>query len=288
MQGHWQADEDSQQASSPPLSQRGDSSMQSEAFSDARPLMNGHADSMRQPKHGAGEDPLQPSQHSSSRSNGAADRGEAEVHVGDQELLGQQTLDFWLNLCICHTLIVEQDKDGGPSVFQVQRLPCESASLPDSSICAVPWYCLFINTPTLATKQQTQCRPQAAPSLWPGAHAVGHVRDNTLSCTWNDHETSREVTLPVQGPSPDEVALVDGGRQLGFEFVARDRTSITIRMLGDEVRAGLLLATRPCTQQCAPASCSSGHSCVRATSLVHGCMQPAIECTVACRLLGRR
>ncbi len=39
----------------------------------------------------------------------------------------------------------------------------------------------------------------------------------------------------VQGPSPDEVALVEGGRQLGFEFLARDRTSITIRMLGDEV-----------------------------------------------------
>ena len=28
---------------------------------------------------------------------------------------------------------------------------------------------------------------------------------------------------------------MEGGRQLGFEFIARDRTSITIRMLGDEV-----------------------------------------------------
>ena len=43
------------------------------------------------------------------------------------------------------------------------------------------------------------------------------------------------MMLPVQGPSPDEVALVEGGRQLGYEFVARDRTSITIRMLGEEV-----------------------------------------------------
>lgn len=39
----------------------------------------------------------------------------------------------------------------------------------------------------------------------------------------------------LQGPSPDEVALVEGGRQLGFEFVARDRTTITVRVLGDEV-----------------------------------------------------
>ena len=28
---------------------------------------------------------------------------------------------------------------------------------------------------------------------------------------------------------------MEGGRQLGFEFVARDRTTITINMLGDEV-----------------------------------------------------
>ena len=31
------------------------------------------------------------------------------------------------------------------------------------------------------------------------------------------------------------MALVEGGRQLGFEFISRDRTTITIRMLGDEV-----------------------------------------------------
>ena len=28
---------------------------------------------------------------------------------------------------------------------------------------------------------------------------------------------------------------MEGGRQLGFEFISRDRTTITIRMLGDEV-----------------------------------------------------
>jgi hypothetical protein len=39
----------------------------------------------------------------------------------------------------------------------------------------------------------------------------------------------------LQGPSPDEVALVEGGRQLGFEFVSRNRTTITVKMLGDEV-----------------------------------------------------
>ena len=37
-----------------------------------------------------------------------------------------------------------------------------------------------------------------------------------------------------QGPSPDEVALVEGGRLLGFEFVRRDRASLTVCMQGHE------------------------------------------------------
>lgn len=45
-----------------------------------------------------------------------------------------------------------------------------------------------------------------------------------------------------QGPSPDEVALVEGGRLLGFEFVRRDRASLTIRMQGQEARSSCLVA----------------------------------------------
>lgn len=40
----------------------------------------------------------------------------------------------------------------------------------------------------------------------------------------------------VQGPSPDEVALVDAARTLGYEFVARSRTHVTLRLHGEEVR----------------------------------------------------
>lgn len=39
-----------------------------------------------------------------------------------------------------------------------------------------------------------------------------------------------------QGPSPDEMALVEGARQLGFEFRGRTRTHITIAFLGHQVR----------------------------------------------------
>ena len=38
-----------------------------------------------------------------------------------------------------------------------------------------------------------------------------------------------------QGPSPDEVALVEGARQLGFEFVGRTRSHLTISFQGHQV-----------------------------------------------------
>ena len=56
-----------------------------------------------------------------------------------------------------------------------------------------------------------------------------------LSAIFLSHDILSESFGNLQGPSPDEVALVEGGRQLGFEFVARDRTTITVNMLGDEV-----------------------------------------------------
>jgi len=39
----------------------------------------------------------------------------------------------------------------------------------------------------------------------------------------------------VQGPSPDEVALVDSARQMGFVFKERLQSSVVLDMLGQEV-----------------------------------------------------
>ena len=55
----------------------------------------------------------------------------------------------------------------------------------------------------------------------------------------------------MQGPSPDEVALVEAARRLGCEFVARSRTHITLRLHGEEARqgkAGVSCLMRPCGQ----------------------------------------
>jgi magnesium-transporting ATPase (P-type) len=40
--------------------------------------------------------------------------------------------------------------------------------------------------------------------------------------------------ITVQGPSPDEVALVECARTLGFEFVSRSATHTTLSILGEQ------------------------------------------------------
>ena len=51
------------------------------------------------------------------------------------------------------------------------------------------------------------------------------------------HSSSASVkTLRLQGPSPDEVALAEGARQLGFEFVSRSSNGVVLNLQGTEVR----------------------------------------------------
>ena len=47
---------------------------------------------------------------------------------------------------------------------------------------------------------------------------------------------TESVDFCPQGPSPDEVALVEGARKLGFEFRGRTRSHLTINFQGREVR----------------------------------------------------
>ena len=44
----------------------------------------------------------------------------------------------------------------------------------------------------------------------------------------------------LQGPSPDEVALVEGGRQLGFEFVSRNMSGVVLRIAGHQAEFEVL------------------------------------------------
>lgn len=93
--------------------------------------------------------------------------------------LGHHLIDFWTNICLCQSLIIEKNPEGPDSLPHVYQVRC----------C---------------------CRE----SYWHGKH------DFTLSLI------SLASNLPpllaaLQGPSPDEIALVDAARQMGFEFKQR-------------------------------------------------------------------
>ena len=54
------------------------------------------------------------------------------------------------------------------------------------------------------------------------------------------HSLIIEEDESYQGPSPDEVALVDAARQLGFEFKKRAQGKLTLSLLGKEVEYEIL------------------------------------------------
>ena len=62
---------------------------------------------------------------------------------------GQHLLDFWLNVCICHSLIVEQPKNGGLPTFQASQqraigVPCPATrtGVPTSALHLGRPHCL--------------------------------------------------------------------------------------------------------------------------------------------------
>eukprot|EP00951_Prasinocladus_malaysianus_P037995 scaffold412667_cov52-Prasinocladus_malaysianus.AAC.1 len=46
--------------------------------------------------------------------------------------------------------------------------------------------------------------------------------------------------LYLQGPSPDEVALVNGAKQMGFNFVGRDASNIYLDLQGETIQFEVL------------------------------------------------
>ncbi len=98
------------------------------------------AQSLAQPSNG---DPLTaasaPGHDRHTLSNG--DNG-AAASSEDEILMGCQLLDLWMNLCLCHTLIVEDVEKGQPTVYQVgavslaQRMLCVAIHLPNRPDCS--------------------------------------------------------------------------------------------------------------------------------------------------------
>ena len=49
--------------------------------------------------------------------NGGGGSAEDEARL---LLLGHHLVDFWCNICLCHSLIVEEAEDGGPPIYQAR------------------------------------------------------------------------------------------------------------------------------------------------------------------------
>lgn len=112
----------------------------------------------------------------------ALHRLEAEIlNTNEGGVVGMHHVDFWLNICICHSLIVER----GPTGELIYQVRC--------------------------------------PGLQFGA--AGRL----LSCV-----------LCFQGPSPDEVALVEAGKQLGYVFKHRDANNVYLDFQGVDLQFQLL------------------------------------------------
>lgn len=56
----------------------------------------------------------------------------------DDTVLGFHTADFWLNICVCHSLIVEHKEGSDRPTFQVFLYIHPSLTLPYATLPAIP------------------------------------------------------------------------------------------------------------------------------------------------------
>ena len=142
-------------------------------------------------------------------------------------------MDFWCNICLCHSLIVEEAEDGGPPIYQARHCrPCAQAEPEGHCECAHP-----TKEPGALHAKRAPCIPAAQTALGRAgcARILGYSGSGRRF-----HGTPQREMLRAQGPSPDEVALVEGGRQLGFEFVKRVKDGCVLRLAGVEAQFEVL------------------------------------------------
>lgn len=80
--------------------------------------------------------------------NGDATNGSLDSHAGpgpgskaDPVVLACHLVDFWTNICLCHSLIVEEAEDEGPPIYQASS----------SNTCYIPQ--LFLDHSAVCVKR---------------------------------------------------------------------------------------------------------------------------------------
>lgn len=171
------------------------------------------------------------------------------LHAAAQQEGGDLTAAqrlFWTNILICNSLIVEKDPATGRYKYQVRRARRRELSGAAAACLASP-------SRVLAAVPLCRARParnrQAVGATNGGMDVCVYVYGMYMymymyiyillvyvylctSVTWN----AADGAHCTQGPSPDEVALVEGAARLGFCLSARSSDKLTLSFLG-RVRA---------------------------------------------------
>ena len=151
-------------------------------------------------------------------------------------VLGYHVLDFWTNVCLCHSLIVEQPvaaEEGGKEVAVGEGgAGVTDASEPPSSRGAPP------SVPSSSSDSGGGGGGGSGGNG--GGNGGGGSRDGTAPPPSSTPSLPLPAPPSYQGPSPDEVALADAARRLGFEFVGRTRSTVALSIQGHPVVHDLL------------------------------------------------
>jgi len=90
------------------------------------------------------------------------------------------------------------------------------------------------------SRSSTPTHPPTHPPESGWDTTLGHHMTDFFTNLCLCHSLIIEEDESYQGPSPDEVALVDAARQLGFEFKKRAQGKLTLSLLGKEVEYEIL------------------------------------------------
>ena len=160
-----------------------------------------------------------------------ADTDAAHGSFGDAggHFLPYHVLDFWIALALCHGLLVEEV----PGVDDVYSTRTYQARLRCVAQCQVRGKFVCMRAPRFAQdliwQSCTQTVGIAAALLWRCA------RHRSVPRQQLHHRACADCSRWVQGPSPDEVAIVDAAKTLGFEYHSRSAGETVIEVLGDRV-----------------------------------------------------
>lgn len=188
------------------------------------------------------------------------------IDPNDPVQLADAAADFWISLCLCQSLIIEDPLEEARRAKELERLALERKSKSVSSKRS--WFKRSKSSQKIAADDAAGGidtgngtggggSAPSAPS-WGGGAQASAASDPWAAALQGDGQgrgpsgggpatalspasPAAAQALPVyQGPSPDEVALASAARALGYEFASRAQASVEVDVRGVRVRYEIL------------------------------------------------